>query len=158
MARPSLDLIRSIRITAKGILDGSDYQWGHMGCCNCGLLAQEITKLSKSQIHEFAMERSGDWAQQCSSYCPTSGFPMDHLITLMLESGLELEDLKHLENLSDPLVLNELPFEARRLKRNVRQDVRLYMWTWAELLEDHLIQHLPPPSIEDPSDLLLATQ
>jgi len=61
MARPTPELIDALRRTARKLENGAPYQWGHMGGCNCGNLAQEITKLSKDQIHAYAMQRYGDW-------------------------------------------------------------------------------------------------
>ena len=55
MARPNLDLIAALRRTARKINDGAPYQWGHMGSCNCGNLAQELTKLTKAEIHAHAL-------------------------------------------------------------------------------------------------------
>ena len=62
MAKASEDLIQSLRVTARNIERNSTYQWGHMGACNCGFLAQEVTKLTKDEIHRRAMERHGDGA------------------------------------------------------------------------------------------------
>ena len=101
MARPNLELIDALRRTARKLNQGAPYQWGHMGGCNCGNLAQELTKLSKDQIHTYAMQRYGDWNGQVDDYCATSLMPIDLVISEMLGAGLMLEDLKHLEKLSD---------------------------------------------------------
>jgi len=139
MARASLSLIAALRKTAAQIEQRSDYQWGHMGACNCGFLAQQITTLKKDEIHARAMERYGDWNEQLNDYCPTSGLPMDDLISEMLMAGLDTGDLKHLEKLSDPKVLRSLPIEQRNLKHNNKPDVMVYLNTWANLLENELL-------------------
>ena len=64
------ELIAAIERTAKKLKNGAAYQWGHMGACNCGNLAQELTSLSKAEIHRFAMERSGDWNYQLRKFYP----------------------------------------------------------------------------------------
>lgn len=139
MAKPNLKLIDALQKTANKLKAGAPYQWGHMGSCNCGSLVQEIAHISKSDIHEYAMRSAGSWEEQSFAYCPTSGYPMDLLITTMLEAGLELEDLKHLEKLSDPVILKRLPEEKRYLKHNMRDDVVVYLKTWACMLEEKLI-------------------
>ncbi|WP_342039360.1 hypothetical protein [Pontibacter indicus] len=51
MARSSAQLVAAIRQTADRLAKGAIYQWGHMGSCNCGHLAQTITQLDKGHIH-----------------------------------------------------------------------------------------------------------
>lgn len=140
MARANLELVDYIRRAANKLAESENYQWGHMGSCNCGFLAQEITQLTKGEIHQRAMARRGDWHDQLNDYCPTSGLPIDDAISEMLNAGLDTQDLQHLERLSDPKVLALLPKEKRYLKQNLRDDVVLYMKTWANLLEDALLE------------------
>ncbi|MEM8969171.1 MAG: hypothetical protein AAGE93_22330 [Bacteroidota bacterium] len=149
MASPKPALIAAIRNTAKKIADSPQYQWGHMGSCNCGHLVQEITQLSRADIHEYAMRtRGGDWSEQAMDYCPTSGYLMDQVISIMLDAGMEIVDFKHLERLSDKAVLTRLPKGSRHLRHNYREDVMLYMNTWADLLEEQLLQQVELPSLE----------
>jgi hypothetical protein len=139
MANLRFELIQALRTTAQKIEHNSSYQWGHMGLCNCGFLAQEITSLSKDEIHRRAMQRHGDWSEQLNDYCPTSGLPMDDLIDQLVDFGFTLEELRHLERLSDPSILQRLPIQKRYLSHNVKADVIVYMTTWANLLEESLI-------------------
>jgi hypothetical protein len=108
-----------------------------MGSCNCGHLAQEITSVTKADIHSFAMHSEGSWTDQSRSYCPTSGLPMDLLISAMLDFGLEIQDLEYLEKLSDPEILKCLG--VRKLRYNQQQEVVQYLETWAHLLEEKLL-------------------
>ena len=149
MATANLELISAIRRAARKIQHGTQYQWGHMGSCNCGHLAQEITKLSKAEIHEYAMRKYGDWTEQSMDYCTNSGQPLDLVISQMLEAGLDTQDLANLEKLSDPLVLKNMAPEKRHLKHNVRDDVVLYMQTWADLLEESLTENIQLPSLAE---------
>lgn len=139
MARPHAHLVQYIREAAKKLQQSPDYQWGHMGSCNCGFLAQEITRYTKAEIHQRAMARKGDWNEQLNDYCPTSGLPMDDMISELLNYGFDVPDLKHLERLSDPEVLARLPEHRRYLRHNLREDVVLYMRTWADMLEEKLL-------------------
>lgn len=149
MARPSLELIDALRRTAVNLKNGAPYQWGHMGGCNCGNLAQELTKLSRDQIHSYAMQRYGDWNEQVEDYCSASQMPIDLVINEMLNAGLMLEDLKHLEKLDDRQVLNRFPLDKRYLKHNVRNDVTAYLYAWADLLEEQLLEKIVLPDLQD---------
>ena len=128
-------VIDVLRTTARALERCTDYQWGHMGSCNCGYLAQQITHLNKKQIHSYAMQRYGDWNEQLNDYCPTSGLPMDELISEMLNFGFDRDDLKNLERLSDKRILGSLPPDERYLRLNVKRDVIKYLNAWAALLE-----------------------
>lgn len=149
MARPTPELINALRRTARNLKNGGPYQWGHMGGCNCGNLAQELTKLNRDQIHRYAMQRYGDWNEQVEDYCSTSQMPIDLVINEMLNAGLMLEDLKHLEKLDDREVLVRFPIEARHLKHNVRDDVVAYMNQWANLLEEQIIEKIILPDFQE---------
>ncbi|MEM1347781.1 MAG: hypothetical protein AAGI01_04430 [Myxococcota bacterium] len=138
MARPTRRLIQALHVTIERLEQGAKYQWGHMGCCNCGHLAQSLTDKDRGEIHAAALRRSGDWYEQSVEYCATSNLPLDHIITTMLEAGLELHDINHLERLNDPDVLARLPKERKWLRRNSREDAVFYMKEWCALLEDHL--------------------
>lgn len=149
MARPNLTLIAALRRTAKKLQQGVPYQWGHMGSCNCGNLAQELTTLTKAEIHQNALSVGrGDWHEQLNDYCPTSGLPMDLLIADMLNAGLESADLQHLERLTDRRILERLPREKRYLRHNFRDDVVLYIATWADMLEEQLLAKIKLPNME----------
>ena len=145
MTKISISVIQALRNTAIRIKNSPDYQWGHMGACNCGFLAQEITSLSKSEIHTRAMERYGDWNEQLNDYCPTSGIRMDDLISELLNFGFDIDDLKHLEKLSDPNVLRQLPASHRYLKHNNKADVVLYLNTMADDLQNKLLDMVVIP-------------
>ena len=155
MARPSSELIAAIERTIANLFKGAPYQWGHMGSCNCGNLAQVITNLDKAEIHKSAMRRHGDWNEQLIDYCPTSGLPIDHIIDEMLAFGFSREDLAHLEKLSDPKILRQLPLDKRYLKHNLKTDVLVYLKTWISQLEEELIKDISIPTFKE-KPLILA--
>jgi hypothetical protein len=142
MAHATLELIAALRTTAARLEAGGEYQWGHMGACNCGHLAQTITSLPKRDIHEWALERVGDWETQANQYCPTSGYRIDDVISAMLALGMTRRDIRNLERLADPEVLARLPADTRRLAHNRREDAILYLREWAVLLELKLPAHV----------------
>ncbi|SHN26745.1 hypothetical protein SAMN04488057_11527 [Cyclobacterium lianum] len=137
MATANPKLIFDLRKTVAKLKKGAPYQWGHMGACNCGNLAQEIIQISKAEIHRLAMQRSGDWSEQLVDYCPSSGMPMDLMITKLLDAGLDRDDLIHLEKLSDPKILALIPKDRRdKMKKNSLSDLIIYLETWTQLLEN----------------------
>ena len=156
MAKSTPELINALRNTANKLKKSTNYEWGHMGSCNCGFLAQEVTQLSKAEIHQYAMRRTGDWSEQINEYCPSSGLPIDLIISDMINIGMDLEDIKNLEKLSDPGVLSKLPGEKKHLKHNVRDDVVLYLFTWAEMLEEQMIDNIDISFSEVKPAILLA--
>ena len=146
MAEPGRALIAALRETAERLARDASYQWGHMGMCNCGHLAQSITGLRQAEIHDSALIREGDWEQQAKDYCPTSGNLIDSILATMFDLGLTREDIRHLERLSHPAVIRRL---GRHPQFNSREDVVAYMQAWADLLsgDDRLPRELPlPPS------------
>lgn len=149
MAKASVAVIQALRKTVENLEKGATYQWGHMGSCNCGNLAQVITNLDKSEIHKSAMRRHGDWNEQLIDYCPTSGLPIDHIIDEMLAFGFSREDLAHLEKLSDPKILRSLPADKKYLKHNLKSDVILYLKTWGLVLEDELIINISIKEVKE---------
>ena len=148
MARANRQLIWALTKTAARLKQGVTYQWGHLGACNCGHLAQTLTDRTKREIHEAALARVGDWGEVSEKYCETSGMAIDTIISEMLAAGLALEDIEHLENLDDPRVLKtlELPNGRRYLKHNNRDDLVLYLDAWAALLASELpVEPQPEP-------------
>ncbi|MCA9719501.1 MAG: hypothetical protein H6713_12355 [Myxococcales bacterium] len=134
-------LIEALRGTAARLRAGARYQWGHYGECNCGHLAQTLTSLSPGQIHRLALARDGEWRHQAAAFrgdaerCEVTGVRLDVVIRRMLAAGLSIEDIIHLETLSDPEVLARLPDGRRHLQQNGREDLILYLDTWADMLE-----------------------
>ena len=133
MATPNHELVRALRVTADHLAADTSYQWGHMGMCNCGHLAQAITGLTPAEIHASAMVRFGDWEQQAVDYCPTSGQLIDHVLAAMFSIGMHRDDVKNLEKLSDNDVVRRM---GRYPKHNRREDVVDYMRTWAAMMEE----------------------
>jgi hypothetical protein len=142
MAKICMETVLALRNTALHIEHSHNYQWGHMGSCNCGFLAQEICRMDRHQIHSRAMERAGDWSEQLKDYCPSSGLLIDDLIATMLAFGFSTDDLSHLERLSDPKVLRSFPKNEKHPEHNVKADVVKYLRQWANNLEAELIDQI----------------
>lgn len=127
------ELAIALRATAGRLATTPDYQWGHMGMCNCGHVAQSVTGLTRREIHEAALEREGDWERQAQDYCPTSGLLIDHILAAMMRLGMTRSDIRNLERLSDARVLQRMG--VTHLQFNRRDDVVRYMRAWADELE-----------------------
>ena len=136
MATPSFALVQILRETADRLAGGAEYQWSHFGKCNCGHLAQTATRISAKDIHRTAHRRLSEWSEIPDDFCPQTGVLIDRVIDALFELGLTNTDLRHLEDLTDPEVLARLPGGRRYLRRNQREDVIVYLRTWAELLAD----------------------
>ncbi len=67
---------------------------------------------------------------------------MDDLISELIDFGFTRQELSHLERLSDPAVLNELPTQERYLKHNIKSDVVKYLNVWAAALERTLLNEV----------------
>jgi hypothetical protein len=145
MAKSTPELAHVLRKTAAALRSSPAYQWGHMGLCNCGFLAQQVTRLTKEEIHSRAMQRYGDWSEQLNDYCPTSGLPMDELISEMMAFGFDADDLRHLERLSDPQVLRQLPAIRPNLSFNIKEDVITYLEAWANKIDEDIIRQIRLP-------------
>jgi hypothetical protein len=138
MAIATDSLILILKKTVDLLEETESYQWGHMGSCNCGHLAQVITGKTHAQIHNMAMMTDGDWSDKAEKYCKDSGLPIDDIIKEMLAHGFELDDIRHIEYLSHPKIVKRLigtPFQHRR---NSLEDVILYFKAWIDELENKL--------------------
>ena len=136
MARANSKLIDKLRQAAENIESGSDYNWGHVGRCNCGHLARCLTDFSAKDISGLARRNYIDeWTEFANDYCPDNGAPIDSLTDALLDAGLELKDIHELEYLANPRVLHALPGGPRTLQKGNPLDAALYMRTWAGLLE-----------------------
>ena len=144
MAHPHPALIEALRITAQRLQDGSQYRWSNFGMCNCGHLAQTITKLSPREIHQAAMQRPGDWGEQAREYCGATGMEMDHIIQELLDFGLTREDIHDLERLGNSAVVARMESSWRGIRHHAREYVVRYLQAWAELLEEQLVDIAPP--------------
>ena len=140
MATPNILIINALRDTVKRLKDGAYYAWGHHGACNCGHLLQSVTQLSKEEILRYAHTGIGEWTELADDYCTTTNAPVDLLLKKLAEIGFTPSDIHSIEYLTDRQVLDKLPGGFRWLSRNVREDVTVYMETFATLLEDRLLE------------------
>lgn len=142
MPTPSRALVQILRETADRLANGAAYQWSHFGRCNCGHLVQTVTRLSPAEIHANSACELAEWSEIPEDYCAGTGLRLEYILDRLRELGLDRDDLRHLEDLSDPRVLHALPGGHRWLQRNQRDDVVAYMQSLATVLE----RQLPAPA------------
>jgi hypothetical protein len=140
MAYATQPLIDALRETARRLSAGAEYAWGNHGSCNCGNLLQVATTLNKQEIVRLAQSGAGEWTEIAEEYCSTTHLPLDHLVGELINLGLTPTDIHHIEYLSDREVLKMLPGGFRWLQRNNREDVIIYLQTFAGLLEIKLAE------------------
>ncbi|WP_290795394.1 hypothetical protein [Flavihumibacter sp. UBA7668] len=152
MATARLELIEALRQTATNLRNGAYYAWGHHGGCNCGNLLQVVTKLSKEEILQYAHSGIGEWTEIAEEYCSVTHVPLGLMMTKLMELGLTPTDIHNIEYLEDREVLNALPGGFRWLKRNQREDVILYLDTFANVLEDRLLAQVSIETLLEQAD------
>lgn len=153
MANPNFELITALRTTAERLKKGAHYAWGNHGACNCGNLLQVVANLTKEEILTYAHTGVGEWTELSIEYCSASNAPIDLLIKKLQEIGLTPTDIHHLEYLDDRTVLTSLPGGFKWLKRNEKADVIAYFETFANILEEKLLELIIIPyPLEDTAE------
>jgi hypothetical protein len=128
--------ISALRQTIELLDESANYRWTHQGACNCGHLVQVLTNLSSAEIHRFALEKRGEWSEHAMDYCPTSGLPIDEILSVIFDAGFSADDVRNMERLSDPNVLSLMtPTQRSELSFRNRDDVVFYFKKWIEFLE-----------------------
>lgn len=139
MAFANPALINALRETARRLREGAPYAWGHHGQCNCGNLAQVVTRFSAADIQRYACSGAGEWTELAKEHCTVTCLPVDLLVHALLDIGLTPTDIHHLEYLSDKATLRYLPGGFRWLRRNCREDAVAYFEAFADRLENNLL-------------------
>lgn len=140
MAYANRELIDALRETARRLRSGAHYAWGHHGSCNCGNLIQVVTKLDPQEIVHYARTGVGEWTELAEDYCSVTDAPLYLIMSKLEKIGLTPTDIHNIEYLEDKKVLERLPGGFRWLRRNNREDVVVYLETFADLLEEQLAE------------------
>jgi hypothetical protein len=131
-------LVNALIETARRLKDGNHYAWGNHGSCNCGNLLQVLTPFTKNDILKIAQTGIGEWTELAEEYCEVTNLPVHDLLGALQRAGLTPVDIHNIEYLEDRKVLEALPGGFRWLKRNLREDVILYLETFGMLLQKDL--------------------
>jgi hypothetical protein len=138
MAFASHKLINALKETADRLKNGNHYAWGNHGSCNCGNLLQVLTPFDSKDILKIAQTGIGEWTELAEETCSVTSLPVADLLGSLQHAGLTPVDIHNIEYLEDKTVLKALPGGFRWLKRNKREDVIVYLETFASLLEAEL--------------------
>jgi hypothetical protein len=138
MAYPTVTLVNALIETARRLKEGNHYAWGNHGSCNCGNLLQVLTPFTRTDILKIAQTGIGEWTELAEEYCEVTNLPVHDLLGALQRAGLTSVDIHNIEYLEDRKVLEELPGGFRWLKRNLREDVIVYLETFAKLLQHEL--------------------
>jgi hypothetical protein len=140
MANATIELVQALRLTAEKLKNGAYHSWGHHGACNCGNLVQSVTQFTKEEVLRYAHTGTGEWTELAVDFCPITNAPLSLIFKRLEEIGLTPTDIHHIEYLSDKEVLKNLPNGFRWLKRNKKEDAIAYFETFANVLEEKLLQ------------------
>jgi hypothetical protein len=135
MPEKSPELITALRKTADKLAGGARYEWGHMGRCNCGHLVQTLTDMTDIEIAQSVDYQLDEWTEHAKDYCAGSGAKVQDLFDTLQKFGLSPADMRHLEHLSDKRIVNRIG-RKDTLRKNLVEDVTLYMTTMADILEE----------------------
>lgn len=139
MAKATRQLVEALRKSADRIQSGGAYEWGHVGRCNCGHLVQSVTGKSSSEIIKIFGPDLDEWTEHANDYCGLTGLPVDNMLDELAAIGFDPEDVRNLEYLRDPAVLDHVRNKKHHLRHNDRDDVALYMNAMAEMLDQELV-------------------
>jgi len=153
MKLPNMELVRAMRSAAKRLRANAVYSWGHHGSCNCGHLIQSLTKLTHRQIRQAAHQKDGEWKDLSRTHCETSGLEVDKILKILFSLGLNVEDIIHLENLSDPKILKLMPIDSNSVKRNNRMHLIYYLESWADYIDSKSAGSRKSRKIEHTTDI-----
>jgi hypothetical protein len=168
MAQASSRLVVALRETAARLeRRETAYCWSRFALCNCGHLAQTITRLAPTALEAAAGGRHGDWGDQARTLfrpaalvqpdygdrpaldegawepdsadrCNVADRAMAAIVEELQAWGLDPTDIDALERLNDTAVRRRLGNEALDFSHADRDNAVSYMRAWADLLEARL--------------------
>lgn len=120
------NLIMALKLAA-GALEKNTviYDWKQQASCNCGIVAQALTGMHKSELEKYVsvafssfingrpitdpvafnnkLDRT--WKNLVIQKCSITGKPVSEILSLLLSKGLTTEDIMHLEYMENPAIL-----------------------------------------------------
>jgi hypothetical protein len=147
-------LVRALHHAADAIERGEPFEWGHVGRCVVGHVVQHLASMSDRDIFSAFDRTLCQWREHAAEYfdaavgdeplastesardwCKTAGKPLAEIYRLFSAGGLDAADIGHMEFLSDPRVLANIPPPKRwNFRPNNPQDAALYLRTYARVL------------------------
>lgn len=121
-------LIAALESAADALDRGERYEWGHVGRCAVGHVVQRLASMSDREIFAAFERTVGQWREHAAEYfdaavgdeplattesqrdwCATAGTPLAEIYRLFHAAGVDSAAIGHMEFLSDPRVLAEIP-------------------------------------------------
>ncbi len=147
-------LIEALESAADSLDQGERYEWGHVGRCAVGHVVQRLASMTDREIFAAFERTVGQWREHAAEFfdaavgdeplvateslrdwCATAGTPLTEIYRLFHAAGVDATAIGHMEFLSDPRVLAEIPPPKRwKLRRSDPHDAALYLRTYARVL------------------------
>lgn len=154
-------LIKSLKLAINALKnDTIFYDWHNQESCNCGVVAQAILGKDSDEIEQSflkiteALEKKakrlkGDeddeedgkidstWKNAVKHLCSITGKSNIEILNNLIESGLEKDDIVHLEYLENEAILekSEINTEDENYFKD-KENLILYLSAWVKILEE----------------------
>lgn len=99
--KPTKTLILGLREAAHHLrTKPEEYSWGHMSECNCGILAQCLMHVNRSELF-FRLPQEGGFYQSWTHYatCSATGLVTSQVVKTLMDHGLEAGDFAKIEHM-----------------------------------------------------------
>lgn len=143
-------LIEAIKKTIDDLkFNKKYYHWAIPAACNCGILAQNILQISKTELSAL-MDNTGQcgWTKT-SILCQETGQRINIIFEKLLSIGLTYQNIINLENLSDKNIEREMniclfineeiscfnKYFLSSFYRQSKEHLILYLEAWLRILE-----------------------
>jgi len=129
------NLITSLNIAIDALKNGTVlYDWTKQESCNCGVVAQAVLKVNKTDMRELWLEtqnevskhvrkdqkREHTWRDAVVHLCPITGEPLADVFKRLFEAGLTKEDIVHLEYMNNPAILERAKINTNQTRTVVK--------------------------------------
>lgn len=141
-------LIDALRSAANKVEKNKTiYNWNQRQTCNCGVVAQEITNISITDLTDQMLmitHLGRTWTELSSlNTCSVTGSSIQDILSKLDAAGLKRSDFTELEYLSNPDILklaNINTFQPQYYEN--RDNFVKYARAWADMLEEKESQDL----------------
>ncbi len=128
-------LIAGLSLAISALKDNTiHYDWVEQDSCNCGVVAQAITGLSRPDLRKMWNEVSGaldgikkdgkainkTWQNGVKHLCPITGQPTVDIFKILFAQGLSKSDIVHLEYMDNPAILAKSGISTNNLQVKIK--------------------------------------
>lgn len=119
------------------------YGWSSANACNCGVLARTLLNGESPTAHGYAdipEPDSGDgfFLFSNKAKCLATGIELPKVFQSLKDAGFNHEELRHLEFLSMPEILQRVEFDIPNNGRyyTMKRNLLLYLREWVKILKE----------------------